>query len=132
MTSSPSAPRPRCRRPARWLSRFRPTYYDALADAYRERRDLILAALAGTGLRASPPDGAYYVMVEIDGVTDEDDVTFARRIVGEPGIAVVPGSSFYSRPDLGRTKVRFAFPKQRATLEAAARRLAAISSIGPG
>jgi aspartate/methionine/tyrosine aminotransferase len=104
------------------------TYYDALARAYRERRDLILAALHGTGMRPSTPDGAYYVMATIDDLTDEDDVTFARRLVAEPGIAVVPGSSFYSRPELGRTKIRLAFPKQRATLEAAARRLSAIPS----
>ena len=43
------------------------------------------------------------------GLTDADDVTFAREIVASPGVAVVPGSSFYSRPELGATKVRFAF-----------------------
>jgi aminotransferase len=35
----------------------------------------------------------------------------------------VPGSSFYSRPELGRTKIRFAFPKKLETLRAAAGRL---------
>ena len=69
------------------------------------------------------PDGAYYVMVEIGEVTDEDDVTFARRLTADPGVASVPGSSFYSRPELGRTKVRFAFPKRDETLAEAARRL---------
>ena len=34
--------------------------------------------------------------------------------------AVVPGSSFYHRSELGRTKVRFAFCKQLETLERAA------------
>jgi aminotransferase len=74
------------------------------------------------------PDGAYYVMADIDAVTAEDDVTFARRLVVDPGVATVPGSSFYSRPELGRTKIRFAFPKQAATLAAAAERLARISA----
>ena len=60
-------------------------------------------------------------------VTDEDDVTFARRLVADPGIAVVPGSSFYSRPELGRTKIRFAFPKRTETLAEAARRLAELA-----
>ena len=73
------------------------------------------------------PDGAYYVMVDITGVTDEDDVTFARRVTASPGVASVPGSSFYSRPELGRTKVRFAFPKREATLAEAARRLATLA-----
>ncbi|MBA2275412.1 MAG: aminotransferase, partial [Chloroflexi bacterium] len=50
-----------------------------------------------------------------------------RRIVAEPGVAAVPGSSFYSRPELGRSKLRFAFPKRIQTLEAAAERLSRIS-----
>ena len=102
-------------------------YYADLATAYRERRDLMLDALRTTGLRPHPPDGAYYVMAEIGDVTDEDDVTFARRLTADPGVATVPGSSFYSRPELGRGKIRFAFPKRAETLAAAAERLALLA-----
>ena len=98
-------------------------YYATLADDYRRRRDLLLPSLEAAGLRPFVPDGAYYVMVEIGAVTEEDDVTFARRLTADPGVASVPGSSFYSRPELGRTKVRFAFPKRDETLAEAARRL---------
>ena len=98
-------------------------YYATLADSYRRRRDLLVPALHAAGLSPLVPDGAYYVMVDISGVTDEDDVTFARRVIADPGVASVPGSSFYSRPELGRSKVRFAFPKREATLTEAARRL---------
>jgi len=38
-------------------------------------------------------------------------------------VAAVPGSSFYSRPFLGNTKVRFCFPKKIETLKEAANRL---------
>jgi aminotransferase len=62
-------------------------------------------------------------MADISAVTTEDDVAFARRLTADPGVATVPGSSFYSRPELGRTKIRFAFPKRRETLDAAAGRL---------
>jgi aminotransferase len=98
-------------------------YYATLAVDYRRRRDLLLPSLEEAGLRPFVPDGAYYVMVDIGAVTDEDDVTFARRLTADPGVASVPGSSFYSRPELGRTKVRFAFPKRDETLAEAARRL---------
>ena len=101
-------------------------YYRDLADGYRHRRDTLLAAIEATALRPVVPDGAYYVMADISAATDEDDVTFARRLVADPGVAVVPGSSFYSRPPLGRTKIRFAFPKRTETLAEAARRLAEI------
>ena len=72
------------------------------------------------------PAGAYYAMTDIRDLTDEDDVTFAHRLIADPGIAAVPGSSFYSDPTLGRTKLRFAFPKKHETLDAAAERLARI------
>jgi aminotransferase len=102
-------------------------YYRELADGYLARRDTLLAALATTRLRPFVPDGAYYVMADIGDVTDEDDVTFARRMTADPGVATVPGSSFYSRSDLGRSKIRFAFPKRSATLEEAASRLARLA-----
>jgi aminotransferase len=100
------------------------SYYHALAAGYRERRDLLVGALAAAGFRTWVPDGAYYVMTDIREATSEDDVTFARRLVAERGVAAVPGTSFYSRPDLGRTKLRFAFPKRETTLREAADRLA--------
>jgi aminotransferase len=99
------------------------TYYEQLAAGYRERRDVLLAALDGAGFRAFTPDGAYYVMTDIGSLTDQDDVAFARRLTADPGVATVPGSSFYSRPELGRSKIRFAFPKRLETLRAAADRL---------
>jgi aspartate/methionine/tyrosine aminotransferase len=105
-------------------------YYTELAQGYRHRRETLLAALATTSLRPFVPDGAYYVMADIGDVADEDDVTFARRLVVDPGIATVPGSSFYSRPELGRTKIRFAFPKRPETLAEAAARLGRLTPAG--
>ena len=104
------------------------TYYRDLADAYRARRDLLIAALESAGLTPYVPDGAYYVMADITAVTDDDDVTFARRMTADPGLATVPGSSFYSRPELGRTKIRFAFPKRHETLAEAGMRLGSLAA----
>jgi aminotransferase len=103
-------------------------YYARLATAYRERRDRMLTALEATGLRIFPPDGAYYVITDIGEVTAEEDVDFARRLIEDVGVATVPGSSFYSRPELGRSKIRFAFPKRSETLDEAAGRLGRIGS----
>ena len=102
------------------------SYYSALAARYRERRDLLVSALEHAGFRCYVPNGAYYVMTDITALTDSDDVTFARALTAAPGVATVPGSSFYSRPELGRTKIRFAFPKKLDTLRAAADRLATL------
>jgi aminotransferase len=104
------------------------SYYAGLAADYRERRDTLLPALAEAGFRIHEPAGAYYVMTDIRDLTDEDDVSFARRLILDPGVAGVPGSSFFSRPELGRTKLRFAFPKRLETLRAATDRLARLAA----
>jgi aspartate/methionine/tyrosine aminotransferase len=102
---------------------FPDSYYDDLVAGYRERRDALLPSLRAAGFRVHEPAGAYYVMTDIRDLTDEDDVAFAMRLIDDPGVAAVPGSSFFSRPELGRTKLRFAFPKRLETLTAAAERL---------
>jgi aminotransferase len=101
-------------------------YYRTTAREYRERRDLLVRLLTETGFGVRPPDGAYYVMAGIGALQgDDDDTGFAMRMVRDVGVAVVPGSSFFSDPSHGRHLVRFAFPKKLATLEAAGERLRA-------
>ncbi len=98
-------------------------YYGDVAAAYGERRDLLVGGLAAAGFHVFPPDGAYYVMVDISTLTDADDVSYARTLTVERGVASVPGSSFYSGRALGRNKLRFAFPKALETLQGAVDRL---------
>jgi aspartate/methionine/tyrosine aminotransferase len=104
---------------------FPDAYYDELLAGYRERREMLVPSLRDAGFRVHEPAGAYYVMTDIRDLTKdgEDDVAFAHRLIHDPGVAAVPGSSFFSRPELGRTKLRFAFPKRIETLQAAADRL---------
>src|SRR4051812_42757457 len=104
------------------------SYYDGLASAYRERRDLLCDVLEKVGFTVRVPDGAYYVMCDTGAVAPgRDDVAFCRRLIEEVGVAAVPGSSFYRDRALGADKVRFAFPKRLETLRAAADRLAALA-----
>jgi aminotransferase len=107
---------------------FPDAYYEDLIAGYRARRDVLVGALRAAGFRFHEPAGAYYVMTDITDVAGgEDDVAFAMRLIREPGVAAVPGSSFFSRPELGRTKLRFAFPKRIETLEAACERLSRLA-----
>jgi aminotransferase len=102
------------------------SYYEGLARDYRVRRDLLCGALAAAGFRCTPPAGAYYVMADFSALSDLPDDRFAAWLTKAHGVAPVPGSSFYSRAELGRTQVRFAFCKTTDMLEAAASRLAAV------
>jgi aminotransferase len=103
---------------------FPPDYYEQLQSDYLRRRDFLLDALEEAGFRCFKPDGAYYIMTDISGFGFNDDTQFAQHLVREIGVAVVPGSSFYRHPELGRQQVRFCFCKRDETLRAAADRLA--------
>ncbi|MFQ5744880.1 MAG: pyridoxal phosphate-dependent aminotransferase [Acidobacteriota bacterium] len=98
-------------------------YYEELCSSYRKRRDMFCSALAEAGLRVYVPDGAYYVITDIGDFGYSDDLTFTDFLVREIGVAVVPGSSFYSDPERGSRQIRFAFCKQSETLQEAAKRL---------
>ncbi|MFN2579395.1 MAG: aminotransferase class I/II-fold pyridoxal phosphate-dependent enzyme, partial [Pyrinomonadaceae bacterium] len=98
-------------------------YYDQLQVDYQKRRDLILPELEKAGFKTFRPDGAYYVMTDISAFGFPNDVEFTRHLIREIGVACVPGSSFYSDPQMGSQQVRFCFCKKDETLLLAAERL---------
>ena len=57
-------------------------------------RDLVLTELnrLGTRCRVPRPDGAFYVLAELE--TDQTDVALVERLIREFGVAVMPGSTF--------------------------------------
>src|SRR5712692_6106759 len=101
-------------------------YYERLAHEYRARRDLLCRALVDAGFRCTPPQGAYYVLADCSAVSALPDDEFAFWLTKEIGVAPVPGSCFFSRPELCRRLVRFAFCKTEEMLAEAARRLARV------
>jgi aspartate/methionine/tyrosine aminotransferase len=105
-----------------------PEHYSRTAAAYRERRDLLCEVLERTGFTFHVPDGAYYVLCTTGKLDPaQDSSAFARRLVVDPGVAAVPGTSFYADPARGAGLIRFAFPKRLETLHAAAERLAQLA-----
>lgn len=100
------------------------SYYAEVARHYKDRRDRMAGMLTRAGFKCSVPKGAYYVMADISGFNRCDDVAFVRDLVERVGVAAVPGSSFFSNPELGRDWVRFCFPKKNETLAEAEHRLA--------
>jgi len=108
-------------------------YYVGLREAYRARRDLLLDAVERAGFVAWKPGGAYYILTDaahfLKALRLEDDTAFAMYLVKEIGVATVPGSSFYAHPELGRTKIRFCFPKTDDMLRDAGERLLKLRAL---
>ncbi len=102
-------------------------YYVQLRQAYQARRDLLRRLLDEAGFHTFDPQGAYYILTECAHFLERyglsDDTAFAMFLVREVGVATVPGSSFYAHPELGRTKIRFCFPKTDDVLLEAGQRL---------
>src|SRR5690606_37541126 len=105
-------------------------YYSDMLEGYRERMEIMIPALHEAGFACPTPQGAYYVMADFSGVSDEDDYGFARRMTREAGVATVPGSSFFQSTGAGSSLVRFVFCKKHETLREAADRLRAFAARG--
>jgi aspartate aminotransferase len=68
-----------------------------MVERFRERRDAAAAVLREGGVDFVWPDGAFYLFVRVSpALSGEDDAgaAFARRLLDERGVAVVPGGAF--------------------------------------
>ena len=109
-------------------------YYVELREAYQARRDLLFGHVEQAGFVAWKPRGAYYILTDaahfMKALHLPDDTAFAMWLIKEVGVATVPGSSFYAHPELGRTKIRFCFPKTDDVLREAGQRLQKLRTLG--
>lgn len=65
-----------------------------MMNEYKARRDLLVDGLNKLpGIKCLKPGGAFYVFPNISS-TGMDDVTFARRMLEEAGVSLLPGSNF--------------------------------------
>jgi aspartate/methionine/tyrosine aminotransferase len=101
-------------------------YFTSLPEVYAGRRQAAIQMLEAAGFRCYVPGGAYYVMTDISGFSVVDDVSFARHMVENHGVAGVPGSSFYFEKSQGITQIRFCFCKNYETLNLAGQKLAGL------
>jgi aminotransferase len=119
---------------AAFALRMPDAYFASLAAHYDTRRQRCLSMLDRCGFAPRAPAGAYYVMTDIReplararhrGLTPagDDDVSAARWLASEVGVAAVPGSSFYRAGASGQDCLRFCFCKKEETLAAAEERL---------
>jgi aminotransferase len=109
---------------------YPPSYYEALAASYAERRDILCGYLEKTGLPFTRPEGAYFVMLDVSRFGMASDVAFAHWMTREIGVAPVPGSSFFPYPE--NRFVRLHFAKSAELLHRAGERLLRLAEARPG
>jgi aspartate/methionine/tyrosine aminotransferase len=88
---------------------------------YRQNRDLLLQALPKLGLsRIAPPDGAFYLYVDVRHLTG-DSLSFCKQLLEDTGVAMAPGIDF--DPVEGRHHIRISFAVSTPEVEDAIARL---------
>ncbi|MDB2369094.1 aminotransferase class I/II-fold pyridoxal phosphate-dependent enzyme [Octadecabacter sp.] len=96
---------------------------DARVDIYAANRTAMMDALPAMGLgKFAPPDGAFYVYVDVSDYTD-DSVRFCRQVLDQAGVAITPGVDF--DPVRGRHWVRLSYARAHADIAEGLVRLAA-------
>ncbi len=102
-------------------------YFADLGRLYQAKRDFLVGALERAGFRCFTPKGAYYILCDTAAFPFKDDFAFCKHLVEIAGVGAVPGSSFFSNPQLGARMIRFCFAKKLETLEAAAAKLSRLT-----
>ena len=103
------------------------SYYAAMLEGYTRKRALFCGGLDEIGLPHSVPQGSYFVMVDISAFLAKEkfsgwtDLQFCEWMVGEVGVAAVPGSSFFAEPV--NHLIRLHFARSEASLQEAIDRM---------
>jgi len=82
---------------------------------YSKNRALMIAGLPKVGFyKFAPPDGAFYVYVDVSDYTD-DSLAFSKQILEEAGVALTPGLDF--DPARGMGTLRLSYARSTADIE---------------
>ncbi len=99
-----------------------PQHHLQLAAFYQAKRDYFCNLVTASRFEFEPAKGTFFQILDYSAISDEDDVSYARRLTREIGVASIPISVFCEEP-LPGNKLRFCFAKDDATLATAADKL---------
>ncbi|WP_018149891.1 methionine aminotransferase [Leeia oryzae] len=103
-----------------------PAHWQGLPAFFEPKRDMLAKGLEKAGFELLPSQGTYFQLVRYDAIKPGlDDVSFARWLTMEVGVACIPVSAFYANGQDDHV-VRFCFAKQDATLQQAIDKLSVL------
>jgi N-succinyldiaminopimelate aminotransferase len=101
-------------------------YFHNLAADLQLKRDILMDALEAAHLHPIRPEGTYFITADIRHRWPHGDaMDFCRALPAACGVVAIPGSVLYDprHANEGAHMVRFAFCKQRSTMQSAAQQL---------
>jgi len=99
-----------------------PGHYAELPRFYEGKRDAFCRLVTPSRFTFRPSRGTFFQILDYSSITDEDDVTYAKKLTREIGVASIPISVFFAK-GTDRRLLRFCFAKDDDMLEDAADRL---------
>jgi N-succinyldiaminopimelate aminotransferase len=105
-----------------------PERLGALCQQLAGRRDLLCDGLERLGLKVFRPASGYFCVTDIAPLGETDATAFCESLPGRCGVVAIPTGVFFDHPSEAAGLVRWAFCKERATLEEALHRLAPLAS----
>ena len=96
--------------------------YLELGAQIQQKRDYFRKQMEQTPFQCIPSHGSYFECYSYTAITDEPDMTFAKRLTTEYGVATIPVSAFYKDGKDDKV-IRFCFAKQETTLDQAIEKL---------
>ncbi len=99
-----------------------PQHYAELPAFYQVKRDRFCSLVRDSRFTFRPAQGTFFQLLDYSQITREDDISYAKRLTREIGVASIPVSVFCDAPT-GDFKLRFCFAKDDAMLEQAAEKL---------
>lgn len=94
-----------------------------LPDFYQHKRDLFTHLMQGSRFKGQKTAGSYFQVLDYSEISDLSEMDFCRYLTQEVGVAAIPLSVFYQRPQENKL-VRFCFAKSDETLHQACEKLA--------
>lgn len=84
---------------------------------YRRRREMFCTGLAELGLRFNKPEGAFYVFASVRERTGLSGMEFAKQLLNQQKVAVVPGTAFGGFDDYIRMSYASSYDNLREALK---------------
>jgi methionine aminotransferase len=102
---------------------------EELSGFFAAKRDLLAAALDGSGLTLPRAQGSFFQLIDYGAISQAPDLDFAEQLLIRARVASIPLSVFYERPP-PMTLLRLCIAKRDETLLEGASRLVAYMRRG--
>tara|TARA_Y100001970_G_C14151681_1_gene813068 strand:+ start:111 stop:1250 length:1140 start_codon:yes stop_codon:yes gene_type:complete len=90
-------------------------------NIYKKNREILINELPNMGFKNfSPPDGAFYIYVDVSKFTN-DSLEFTKQILDKAGVAITPGLDFDQKR--GNTTIRFSYARSTEDIIEGTKRL---------